>query len=248
MMGKHAEAPGGEGYEGFENKSLGARHGIHIGSIPEALLPTREEFDEIWGLHPDAFVEILIHGRWVNTPRWQKAYEKDYYYSRQINLASPAPPVLRRYLDWGRGAIDPRLNGLLLNWYEGKLGHYIGPHRDDTANMVPGTPIVTISLGAERPFRVHHPDLAKPLVLPATNGRVFIMPFSVNQAAKHEVSRRANGRRISLTLRALDPVPERLVRAFLERSRRRALMQGLKTSAGEGIEESPEEQGLGDRR
>ena len=50
--------------------------------------------------------------------------------------------------------IEPRLNGLLLNWYDGGVGHYIGKHRDSDVNRVEGTAIVTLSFGEARVFRV----------------------------------------------------------------------------------------------
>ena len=57
-------------------------------------------------------------------------------------------------LEWSRSEIHDGLNGVLLNWYDGTLGHYIGKHRDSTTNMVSGTPIVTVSLGEARVFRL----------------------------------------------------------------------------------------------
>ena len=35
-----------------------------------------------------------------------------------------------------------------------RLDHYIGAHRDSTASMIEGVPIVTVSLGEERAFRL----------------------------------------------------------------------------------------------
>ena len=71
-----------------------------------------------------------MHGRPVQTPRWQQAYGADYHYTGQTNAALPVPKSLEPVRDLARRAIDERLNGLLLNWYDGKLGHYIGPHHD----------------------------------------------------------------------------------------------------------------------
>lgn len=39
-------------------------------------------------------------------------------------------------------ASDPRLNGLLVNWYDGERSHYIGPNGDSLTSSVPGSPIV----------------------------------------------------------------------------------------------------------
>jgi alkylated DNA repair dioxygenase AlkB len=140
----------------------------------------------------------------VKTPRWQQAFGADYHYTGRVNAGLPVPAILRPLWDWCRGSIDARLNGLLLNWYEPGLGHYIGAHRDSTVNMAEGAPIVTVSLGGGRAFRLRpwkgkgYRDFA------ASDGSVFVMPFDTNLAWTHEVPSRKGdrGRRISVTLRA----------------------------------------------
>lgn len=86
----------------------------------------------------------------------------------------------------------------------GALGHYIGRHRDSTRNMVEGAPIVTVSFGERRNFRLR-PCKGKGFKdFPATDGTVFIMPYETNLAWTHEVPKSAKlrGRRISITFRA----------------------------------------------
>ena len=34
-----------------------------------------------------------------------------------------------------------------MNWYDNQRGHYVGPHHDDTHQMVSDSPIVTASFG-----------------------------------------------------------------------------------------------------
>ncbi|MEE8142970.1 MAG: alpha-ketoglutarate-dependent dioxygenase AlkB [Planctomycetota bacterium] len=156
----------------------------------------------MWELHPQEFHEILIHGKLVPTPRWQQAYGKDYYYTNRTNRALPVPKVLLPFLEWGQQSIDPRLDGLLVNWYDGKLGHYIGRHRDSIEGIVEG-PIVTISLGEERKFRLRPWRGEGRMDFVAQHGTVFIMPYETNLAWTHEVpkSSRCQERRISVTLR-----------------------------------------------
>ncbi len=177
-----------------------------IGQVPEPLL-SRLDFEAIWQLHPTEFHVIKMRGRLVKTPRWQQAYGVDYHYSGQVNRGAPIPALLHPFLNWSRENIDGRLNGLLLNWYDGRLNHYIGRHRDSVENMVPGAPIVTMSFGEERVFRLRPWPAklkGKPIDFPARNGTVFIMPGETNRCYTHEVpaSRRLTGRRISITLRA----------------------------------------------
>jgi alkylated DNA repair dioxygenase AlkB len=131
----------------------------------------------------------------------------DYHYTGRTNRALPVPPILERLLAWATEAIDPRLNGVLVNWYDGSLGHYIGRHRDSRVNLVPGAPIVTISFGEERIFRLRPwPNTRgkQSVDFQARDGKVFVMPFETNLAWTHEVpaSSKWKGRRISVTLRA----------------------------------------------
>jgi len=158
----------------------------------------------MWSTHPKDYHEIRIHGRLVKTPRWQQAYGVDYHYTNRTNQAIPLTPTLNQFLDWAKLTIDQNLNGVLVNWYDGKLSHYIGAHRDSRVNMVVDAPIVTISFGEPRTFRLR-PWKGKGFRDFVTeNGTVFIMPFETNKAWTHEVPHAAKfrGRRISITIRA----------------------------------------------
>jgi alkylated DNA repair dioxygenase AlkB len=184
---------------------LDEHHALYSAELPAELRPDREGFERLWSLHPDEFHVIKMHGRQVRTPRWQQAYGADYHYTGNVNRALPVPPELVALHRWVRGGIDDRLNGILLNWYDAEHEHYIGKHRDSTVNMVEGAPIVTVSFGAERAFRLR-PWRAEGRLsdFPARDGKVFVMPYETNRAFTHEVphSAKSVGRRISVTLRA----------------------------------------------
>lgn len=190
--------------DGFERHDLDGRHGFLSGRLPERLIVDADRFEELWAMHPDDFHVIQMHGRPVKTPRWQQAFGRDYRYTGRVNSALPIPPLLEPFLAWGREAIHPGLNALLLNWYEGELGHYIGPHHDSTKDMVEGAPIVTISLGEGRVFRLTQPKTKERRDFPAFDGTVFVMPHDTNLVWKHSVPKSAKrrGLRISITLRA----------------------------------------------
>ena len=71
--------------------------------------------------------------------------------------------------------------------------------------MVVGAPIVTISFGETRRFRLRPPKGQSGLLdFEAADGAVFVMPYDTNLAWTHEVPKEAKrrGRRISITLRA----------------------------------------------
>lgn len=191
-------------YTGFNLQQLDQTHCVYVGHLPNHLVPDQAQFEKLWNLHPAEYPEILMHGKLVKTPRWQQSYGHDYRYPGQSNAALPIPDLLIPYRDWAKAAIDPRLNGLLLNWYDGKLGHYIGKHRDIITGLIAGSPIVTISLGEERVFRLRPWRGQGWVDIPMSNGTVVIMPWATNAAWTHEVPRstRYQGRRISVTVRA----------------------------------------------
>jgi alkylated DNA repair dioxygenase AlkB len=177
MTSKECGLPVGR-LPGSESHRLDDQHSVWKGQLPVALLHNATDFQRLWEIHPPDFHLIKIGGQAVRTPRWQQAFGRDYRYTGQVNSALPVPPLLDPLLTWASGVIDPRLNGILVNWYDGQRGHYIGPHRDSTANMVNGAPIVTISLGEERVFRLRPWKRSGFLDLPVCNGAVIVMRLS----------------------------------------------------------------------
>ncbi|MEO0446873.1 MAG: alpha-ketoglutarate-dependent dioxygenase AlkB [Verrucomicrobiota bacterium] len=186
---------------GFLRHLLGSSHSLWEGRLPEELLEVFS-LEELWRLHPETFHEVRMHGRWVKTPRWQQAFERDYAYTGSLNRSLPLPPFLRPLLDWIRETLFAA-NGVLMNWYDGALGHYIGPHRDTPNQLEEGRPIVTVSFGEERTFRLRPWKEAGNVDFPACHGTVFLLPYCTNQAYTHEVPRfrRQQGRRVSVTFR-----------------------------------------------
>ena len=144
-----------------------------------------------------------IHGKEVKTPRWQMPYGKDYHFSGNTYEAVAVPDMLVPIHNWCKENIYDNLNGLLLNWYDGDLKHYIGKHRDSTRNMILDAPIVTISLGDERVFRLRPYGEKGMIDFPAPHGTIFVLPYSTNKAFTHEVPhfQKFRGRRVSITLR-----------------------------------------------
>jgi alkylated DNA repair dioxygenase AlkB len=186
--------------------------------VSTRLPPALDEFAwshlaQLWDLHPATVHSIRqpFTGRIIPLPRWQQAYGRDYVYTGRVNLALPILPILEPFLTFARREFDPRLNGLLLNWYDANQHHYIGAHRDSIVGLVEGTPIVTITAGATRTFRLR-PRKGRTFVdFPASHGTVFVMPWETNLNTRHEVPHRKNatGRRISITARAFSTRPVR---------------------------------------
>lgn len=192
----------------FESCRLDEQNSIFIGKLPVHLMLKPMDFRQLWEIHPAECHLIKIHGRLVHTPRWQQAFGREYHYTGRVNSALPVPLILDPLLVWASGAIDASLNGILVNWYEGQKGHYIGAHRDSTVMMIEGAPIVTISFGEERVFRLRPWKGAGFIDFPVHNGTVIVMPYVTNKHWTHEVphSRNRTGRRISVTLRGFEDV------------------------------------------
>lgn len=189
----------------FETIELDTKHSVFTSGKPIANFALDDAtFMKIWDLHPTEYHIVKIHGREIPTPRWQQAYGKNYNYTGSKNNALPIPDRLKVFLEWSQENIDKRLNGLLLNWYDGLKSHYIGAHRDSTKDLQEGSPIVTISLGEERIFRMRPYKRKGFKDIEMRNGAVIVVPWNTNQHWTHEVPhfKKYSGKRISITLRA----------------------------------------------
>src|SRR5262245_25362873 len=188
----------------FTTHDLGGGLCFLEGRLPNHLRWDADRFQAAWDLHPAIRPSIRIHGRQVQVPRWQQAYGEDYRFSGQTSPAEPVPPLIAPLLAWARLEVHADLNAILVNWYEGPE-HYIGPHHDTTSRMLPGAPIVTISFGEERVFRLSRGtgDARETRDFRARDGAVFVIPRDTNDVWKHSVpkSTRYTGRRISVTIR-----------------------------------------------
>lgn len=171
--------------------------------VPEFVF-SEDDFAELWQQHPTDYHEVVMHGRRVKTPRWQQAYGRNYAYSGSRNNALPLTAGHRKYLDWCCEHVDPRINGLLINWYDGNLKHYIGKHRDSTTGLAENSPIVTISHGGSRVFRFRPYGGKGFRDFEVNNGDVIVIPAETNERFTHEVPHfaRFTDKRISVTLRA----------------------------------------------
>ena len=193
-------------YKNFVKNNLENNDVIWSSSLPQKLIPTSELFSQIWKLHPPDFHRIKIHGKEIPTPRWQQAYNRTYVYTGSSNTSLPVPEILKPYWKWSQENIDKRLNAILLNWYDGGQQHYIGKHRDSTVGLIHDTPIVTISLGEERIFRLRPWRGKGYRDFLAHNGSVFILPYDTNLRWTHEVPafKKWQQKRVSITLRCFE--------------------------------------------
>lgn len=180
---------------------------FYAGELPADLRRSaRDHFEELWGLHPEEppLLKQPFTGKMIPIPRWQQSYRWRYEYPGASGTALELPSILEPYFEWTTREIDRRLNGVVVNWYDARLGHYIGHHRDYRQGLIQGTPIVTISLGASRIFRLRPFKGAGFRNFVAQHGSVFVVPWETNLNVYHEVPRLSTdqGRRVSITVRA----------------------------------------------
>lgn len=124
---------------------------IDYGILPESI---QYNFEELWNLHPEQYNQVKILGKIVETPRWQQTYGRSYNYTGMEHEALPIPQQLQPFLEYAQKLYPEFVfNQILINWYQNGL-HYIGAHSDNTKPLVKESPIVSISLGEERLFRI----------------------------------------------------------------------------------------------
>lgn len=161
------------------------------------------DFQAIWNAHPAQQMKVTIYERESVVPRWVQAYGKDYAYSGQVAVALPTPEWLVPFFDRAK-EISPSVNGALVNWYDGAMKHRIGPHRDNEADLLPGSDIITISLGEERVFRFRKFKAKEPPIdVVVQDKSILVIPWDTNLAYTHEVPHFARyvGKRVSVTFR-----------------------------------------------
>ena len=188
--------------------------------LPSHLVPTKEQFEALWQLHPAEYGEVKIMGKPVKTPRWQQSYGLEYRFSGLTHSAMPVPPQVQPYLDWANTlreylapfGKDTALNQSLVNWYQDG-GHYIGFHSDDESQLAQSrrgeSLVFSISLGQEREFvlRPRKGTQGETVRLAMPTGCVVVMGGRCQKTHKHAVPKVAGakgqrlGRRINLTFR-----------------------------------------------
>lgn len=118
--------------------------------FPEYLEP---DFDQIWNLHPKKPSYVRVFGKNHLSPRFEQSYGVNYTFSGTTHEKLPVPEHLQAIFDWANQTEYGPFNGMLVNLYEN--GHsYIAKHRDNESYLVADSPVLSISLGTNRPLRI----------------------------------------------------------------------------------------------
>jgi alkylated DNA repair dioxygenase AlkB len=157
-----------------------ARLILHKGAIS----CTKEEFEQLVNRMPrkEEREIISVFSYTGPVPRTQKLFgNSDYKYSGISLLAdTDIDPLVQRCIDYAKGEYpedkypEYEFNGALVNLYEdGK--DCVGWHSDNEDTMVPGCPIISVSFGWTRVFKVRTKDKKNNWDFVLENGDVAIM-------------------------------------------------------------------------
>jgi alkylated DNA repair dioxygenase AlkB len=180
---------------------------IEQGYLPSDLVESYA-FDALWRLHPEEYSELCIMGKTVKTPRWTQNYLKTYQFSGTNHRAQPLPRELEPFFVWANTLdADVTYNQVLVNWYANGH-HYIGPHSDAEKQLVKHSPVLSVSLGQERVFRVKRKsDHTDVLEVKMPHNTYLMMCGKMQERFLHEVPKvngnkgEALGKRINITFR-----------------------------------------------
>lgn len=106
-----------------------------------------------------------------------------YRYTDQTLAPSNWTPTLRKIRDWIHETTGQYCNHVVGNRYLNQ-NDYIGPHHDKSADMMPGTSIISLSLGAVRTLRVTMTmpeNTSAPTDLLLRHGTLFRLGWKTNQ-------------------------------------------------------------------
>lgn len=190
--------------------------GSKVTVVYRAVPCTRAQFEEMWSLHPEEHQSVVIRGKAIPIPRYQALYGASTYSFSGITMTPSLeiPLLVQNCMDYATRTIPEfTWNGALVNWYEDG-SHYIGPHSDDTRDLVPGSPILSFSFGATRVFRItrradfNHPKSLKSLDIDTVPSSLIIMSGKMQEEYKHAITKtsRVVGKRINVTIRAFRQV------------------------------------------
>lgn len=150
--------------------------------------------------------KICIFGKVANMQRsigFFSDVSGGYKYSGQISKAMPLTNDLNLLLQYVNDKLASKFNGILVNMYENG-DDYISKHSDDETGLDANAGVVSLSLGAERKFRIREKETGQILVDVPTKEDEMIQMCGPNFQKKytHEIPKQKNvGKRISFTFR-----------------------------------------------
>jgi len=111
------------------------------------------EENYLWSICPTVPSKFHFMGKEIDNPRYDIVYGRNYTFSNVDHIAEPIPISLFPLLEYVNGLGYGVFNQMLINYYMNGH-HYIGSHADNEKQLVIGSPIVSISFGGTRTFRI----------------------------------------------------------------------------------------------
>ena len=154
--------------------------------------------------------QIRIHGRTHDIPRLTMWYSEDgstYTYSGIAMEPKPFPPFVREMNDRIAHEAGLSFNSVLINFYRDG-NDKVGWHSDDERELGGEIHIASVSLGAERVFRMRwRSDHSRVVDLPLGHGSLLLMKHPTQMYWEHCLPprKRLAEPRYNLTFRTIRP-------------------------------------------
>lgn len=158
-----------------------------------------------WPEHEALFERLMREVSWEHSmaARRTASFGVPYDYAQMSYPEKPMHPALAPVQDALEARLGFRFNNCLLNHYPDERSK-MGFHADETKDLVPGTGVAIVSVGAERKisFRDRNKERHRSYVLPP--GSLLYMEPEVQDEWVHAIKRRRRpaGPRVSLTWRS----------------------------------------------
>ena len=108
---------------------------------------------------PNETYQIKIFDKLVDFPRIQLCFGQSYSYSGTTSHAiTEIPPIIQKALDAINKHYMKETKTKIQIYQMCLVNYYIGFHSDDEKQLIPNTPIYSISLGATRKFKLKIKD------------------------------------------------------------------------------------------
>lgn len=177
---------------------------VYVYQTPYVLSP--EQWQELIDLKPDYRGHVVIYGKTMLIPRYQRLFGSSSYSFSGVTVESEPMEGLIADLVQHVNDLEPdyKYNGALVNWYMNGEDN-IGPHSDDERDLVDGAPIYSFSFGAERVFRFHPKKGGKKVLdIPLTDGLLIAMAGDCQKEFKHSIpkTKTCTEPRVNVTVRA----------------------------------------------
>jgi len=195
----------------FSRINLNEFSWIDKGTLPDSI---ELDFETIWGECPKERGKLNIYGKQVTITRFFKTYGHSYAFSGINAVADPIPiwlmPLLNYINSLGYASLEKPFNGILINWYPDG-NSYISAHSDSEKGLAKLHSIVSVSLGAQRKFRIRS-KLTKEIVIdiPMPDRSILVMGGATQNVYTHEVPKisgelgKRTGKRINITFRRFE--------------------------------------------